>query len=109
MLLRLLKLAFEYLCREDADLLLAEKVTEFTTKKLRDLETSISLELVEVFQARVRERRNPKLIHLLKYLKNPYFVDENQEDQFEDSEDKDYSSCHISAAKTLSSGKHRRE
>ena len=60
---------------------MAEKVTEFTTKKLRDLETSISLALVKVFQARVRERRNPDLIHLLKYLKNPDFVDENQ-DQF---------------------------
>ena len=76
-------MAVEYLCREDADLLLAQKVTEFTTKNLRDLETSISLELVEVFQARVRERRNPKLIHLIKYLKNPDCVDENQEDQFE--------------------------
>ena len=40
------------------------------------------MELVEVFQARVRERRNPERIHLLKYLKNPDFVDENQEDQF---------------------------
>ena len=34
-----------------------------------------------MFQARVRERENPDLIHLLKYLKNPKFVDENQ-DQF---------------------------
>jgi len=50
-------MAVEYLCKEDADLLLAEKVAEFAAKKqLRDLETSISLALVEVFQARVRER-----------------------------------------------------
>jgi len=49
-------MAVEYLCKEDADFLLAEKVTEFTARKLRDLETSISLALVEVFQARVRER-----------------------------------------------------
>jgi len=66
-------MAVEYLCKEDADLLLAHKVTEFTAKKLRDLEPSISLPLVEVFQACVRERRNPDLIHLLKYLKNPDF------------------------------------
>ena len=77
-----IKMAVEYLCREDAYLLLAGKVTEFTTKKLRDFKTSISLELVEVFQARFRERRNPELIHLLKCLKNPDFVYENQEDQF---------------------------
>ena len=32
----------EYLC-EDADLLLAENVTEFAAKKLRDQGTSISL------------------------------------------------------------------
>ena len=76
-----IEMAVEYLCKGDAELLLAEKVTEFTKKKLRDLETSISLALVKVFQARVRERRNPDLIHLLKYLKNPDFVDENQ-DQF---------------------------
>ena len=50
-------------------------------QKLRDLQTLISLALVEVFQARVREGRNPDLIHLLKYLKNPDFFDENQ-DQF---------------------------
>ena len=75
-----IEMAVEYLCREDAELLLAEKVTQFTTKKLRDIETSISLELAEVFQARVRERQNPELIHLLKYSKNPDFVAENLED-----------------------------
>ena len=76
-----IEMAVEYLCKEDADLLLAEKVTEFTARKLRDLETSISLALVELFQARVRERQNPDLIYLLKYLKNPEFFDLNK-DQF---------------------------
>ena len=104
-----IEMAVEYLCREDADLLLAEKVTEFTRKKVRDLKTSISLELVEVFQACVPERRNPELIHLLKYLKNPNIVDENQEDQFgiKIRKTKITAFCHISASKTLSLGKHR--
>ena len=32
-----------------------------------------------MFQALVHERQNPDLIHLLKYLKNPDLVDENQD------------------------------
>ena len=51
-----IEMTIEYLCKEDADLLFAEKVTEFTAKNLRDLEISISLAFVEVFQALVHER-----------------------------------------------------
>ena len=34
-----LEIALKYLCQEDADLVLAENVTAFTLKKLRDLNT----------------------------------------------------------------------
>ena len=55
-----MEMAVEYLCKDKADLLLAENVVMFTLKKPRDLDTKISKALQEKFQIRVQkgETRN---------------------------------------------------
>jgi len=77
-----IEMAIGHLCNEDADLLLAEKVILFTLKKLRDLDTKTSKALLETFEVRVKERRNTEVIHLLKYLRLPDYLDEYDQDQF---------------------------
>ena len=70
-----MEMAVDYLCKNKADLLLAENVIVFTLKKLRDLDTKIFMSLKEKFQIRMQERRNPQLIHLLKYLRSSNYLD----------------------------------
>ena len=74
-----MEMAVEYLCKDKADLLLAENVVMFTLKKLRDLDTKISKALQEKYQIRVQERRNTELIHLLKYLRSFNYLDDYQD------------------------------
>ena len=74
-----IEMAVEYLCAENADLLLAEKVVLFTQKKLKEQDTEISKILLEKFDIRVQERRNHELIHLLQYLKSPDYLSEYQD------------------------------
>ena len=74
-----IEMTVKLLCKEDADLLLAEKVTEFTSKKLRDQGSAVALALLEKFETLVKERRNAELVHLLKYLKSPDFLDQYQD------------------------------
>ena len=76
-----IKVAVEALSSEDADILLAEKVIAFTLKKLCEQGTKIGQELKSRFEARIKERRNAELVHLLKYLKNASYLDQPQ-DQF---------------------------
>jgi len=71
-----IEMAVGHLCKEDADLMLAEKVILFTLKKLRDQDTETSKALLETFEARVKERRNTEVIHLQKYLRSPDYLDE---------------------------------
>ena len=60
-----IEMTVEYLCKKDAELLLA--------KKLRDQATLINLSLLEKFEARIQERINPDLVHLIHYLKSTDF------------------------------------
>jgi hypothetical protein len=76
-----LKIAVEALGREDADLLLSEKIIEFTRKKLEDANTEISLSIKDQFEIRIEQRRNVTIIHLFKYLESPTFLT-FQTDQF---------------------------
>ena len=69
-----MEMAVEYLCKDKADLLLAENVVMFTPKKLRDLDTKISKALQEKFLIREQERRNMELIHLIKYLRSSNYL-----------------------------------
>ena len=73
------KAAVDALASEDADLLLSEKVIAFVLKKLGELQSSISKNLIERFSARVNERRNDKLMHLFEYLKKSSYVNQPED------------------------------
>jgi hypothetical protein len=79
--LKPLQVAVEALCQRDSDLLYAEKVFEFTRKKLSEAGTDISAEVKERFDFRIDERRNIELVQLMKYLVNPDYLSLS-EDQF---------------------------
>ena len=51
--LALLEIAVQYLCQEDADLVLAENVIALALKKLRDLNTPIGKTVFQKFEIRV--------------------------------------------------------
>ena len=72
--LSIIKVAVENLCKEDRDLLQAERVVMFTINKLQELKSAISGDLLERFQIRIAERRDTRVIHLLEYLTNPDFI-----------------------------------
>ena len=73
------KAAIDALASEDADLLLSEKVIAFVLKKLGELQSSISKNLIERFSARVNERRNDELMHLFEYLKKSSYIDQPED------------------------------
>jgi len=60
--------------------LLAEKVILITLKKLRGQDTETSKGLLETFEARAKEGRNTEVIHLMKYLRSPAYLDEYDQD-----------------------------
>ena len=66
-----LKMAVQYSCKENADLILSEKVIVFVIKKLSDLKTTFGNALLESFNKRIQERRSVEVVHLLEYLKSP--------------------------------------
>ena len=55
------KAAVDALASKDADMLLSEKIIAFVLKKLGELQSNNSKELVERFSIRVDERRNDQL------------------------------------------------
>ena len=73
------KAAVDALASEDADLLLSEKVIAFVLKKLGELQSSISKNLIVTFSARVNERRNDELMHLFEYLKKSSYIDQPED------------------------------
>lgn len=77
-----LEIATQYLCQEDADLILADKILAFTLNKLKDINTPIGNSLFQRFKIRIQERRNPEMAHLIRFLKYPDFM-ENSYDEFD--------------------------
>ena len=63
-----IEMAVEYLCAENADLLLVEKGIMFTQKMLKEQDAEMSKILLEKLEIGIQERRNHELIHLLQYL-----------------------------------------
>ena len=70
-----LEMAVQYLCKENTDLILAEKVIVFAIKKLSDLKAPFGNALLESFKKHIQERRNVEVVHLLEYLKSPDFLE----------------------------------
>ena len=67
------------LSRENSDLLQAEKIIGFTASKLRGLNTPLSKILLDSFLARINERREPELVHLMHYLRSYKFLQQKED------------------------------
>ena len=72
-----LEMAVQYLCKENTDIILSEKVIVFAIKKLSELKTPFGNALLESFKKRIQERRNVEVVHLLEYLKSPDFLEKS--------------------------------
>jgi hypothetical protein len=64
------KLSVEAISRTDATLHSADLAINFMMMKLKDLNSKISLELLNNLKIRIGERTNPEVKNLLKFLKN---------------------------------------
>ena len=72
-----LEMAVQYLCKENTDLILSEKVIVFAIEKQSDLKTPFGNALLERFKKRIQKRRNVEVVHLLEYLKSPDFLEQS--------------------------------
>ena len=70
------KAAVDALASKDADMLLSEKIIAFVLKKLGELQSNISKDLIERFRVQINERHNDQLVHFLEYLKKSSYIDQ---------------------------------
>ena len=75
-----LEMVVQYLCKENTDLILSEKVVVFAIKKLSDLKTPFGNALLENFKKHIQERRNVEVAHLLEYLKSPDYLEQSYDE-----------------------------
>ena len=68
------EVAVDTLVSEDADMSLSEKIIAFALKKLGELHSNISKELIQRFSVQIGERRNDHLVHLIEYLKKSLYI-----------------------------------
>ena len=73
------KAAVDALACKDSDMLLSEKIIAFVLKKLGELKSNISKDLIERFSIRFDERRNDQLVHLFEYLKKSSYIDQPED------------------------------
>ena len=73
-----LKKASLKLCDRDATLWSSERIMDFTLSELESQDTNIAWQLHNALKARIRERRNHGLIHLMEYLNNPKYVEKEK-------------------------------
>ena len=66
------------LSKNKADLLYADQMIQFVLEKLGEQDSPISQEIKEAFEERVFSRRLTKVVHLMEYLQNPKFLDQQQ-------------------------------
>lgn len=73
------KFAIEMLSKNEADLLYADQMLQFVIQELSDQNSEIAQEIKEAFIKRVLARRLNKVVHLMEYLENPRFIEQNQD------------------------------
>ena len=62
--------AVDALASKDTDMMLSEKIIAFVLKKLGELQSNISKDLIKRFSVRIDERRNDQLVHFLNTSRN---------------------------------------
>ena len=70
------KAVVDVLASKDADTLLSEKIIALVLKKLVELQSNISKDLIERFSIQIDERHNDQLVHLFEYLKKSSSIDQ---------------------------------
>ena len=75
-----LEMTVQYLCKENADLILSEKVIVFAIKKLSDLKTPFGNASLKSFKKPIQEQSNVEVVHLLEYLKSPNFLEQSYDE-----------------------------
>ena len=78
-ILTIFELAVNNLSKRNATLIDLEKIIKFTTTKLTAIGTPLAKTFLDAFEKRMLERRNAKLIHVIKYLENPSFIKEKKD------------------------------
>ena len=78
-ILTIFELAVNNLSKRNATLIDLEKIIKFTTTKLTAIGTPLAKTFLNAFEKRMLERRNAKLIHVIKYLENPSFIKEKKD------------------------------
>ena len=73
------KAAVDALASKDADMLPSEKIIVFVSKKLGELQSNISMDLIKRFSIQTDERRNDQLVHLFEYLKKSSYIDQPED------------------------------
>ena len=73
------KFATKMLSKKDADLLYADQMIQFVLEELDQQNSPISQEVKEAFEKRVLARRLTKIVHLMEYLQNPRFLEQQQD------------------------------
>ena len=77
--LETMEFATKMLSKVDANLLYSEQMTQFVIMKLEEQNSDISQTLREAFEARVLSRRQTKVIHLMEYLQDQRYLEQNQD------------------------------
>ena len=60
-------------------MLLSEKIIAFVLKKLGELQSNISKDLIKRFSIQIDECHNNQLVHLFKYLKKSSYIDQPED------------------------------
>ena len=76
------KHAVDGLCGTNATFLIAERINDFVFKTLSNSTSVYSASLKSHLEAKIEDRRNACLVHLLEYLHDPNFLMENKFDIF---------------------------
>ena len=59
--------------------MLSEKIIAFVLRKLGELQSNMSKELIQRFSVRIGERRNDLLVHLFEYLKKSLYINQPED------------------------------
>ena len=74
-----MEFATKMLSKVDIDLLYADQMTQFVIMKLDQQNSEISQVLKEAFESRVMSRRQTKVVHLMEYLQDSRYLEQNQD------------------------------
>ena len=76
------QVATTFLCKRTSTLAQAEDIIRFVCTKLEDMNTELSLKLVERLKIRYFKRRNTQMVSMSKFFENPSCFSPSTDDEF---------------------------